>query len=49
MLSKYTCFVHDNIGGVSVIMEAGQIGPKQNRSQVKSDPVKSAPDQNIVL
>jgi hypothetical protein len=28
---------------------AGQIGPKQNRPQVKSDQVKSAPDQIIVL
>ena len=28
---------------------AGQIGPKPNRSQVKSAPVKSAPDQIIVL
>ena len=26
--------------------EAGQIGPKPNRPQVKSAPVKSAPSQN---
>ena len=30
-------------------MVAGQIGPKPNRPQVKSAPVKSAPDQIIVL
>ena len=35
-------------------MESGQIGPKQNRPQIKSAPVKSAPsqiapDQIIVL